>query len=189
MSTKYPHMITCDPWWWLAKTYRVFNKYESILLQCILFIFILDLLYTVSRDSSGGIATHYGLDDPGIESRWEARFSAPVHTGPGAHPASYIMRTGSLPPGVKRPERGGDFPPPSQCRGQRKSRAVILLSLWALIPCSRINFPFYYYTTYRVIMCHKVVSCLLYSTGSSFSVTIPVTGELLFTSNGDGVCQ
>jgi len=26
----------------------------------------------------------------------EARFSAPVHTGPGAHPASYTMGTGSL---------------------------------------------------------------------------------------------
>jgi hypothetical protein len=29
----------------------------------------------------------------------EARFSAPVQTGPGAHPASYTMDTGSLPGG------------------------------------------------------------------------------------------
>jgi len=29
-----------------------------------------------------------------------ARFSAPVQTGPGAHPASYTMGTGSF-PGVK----------------------------------------------------------------------------------------
>jgi len=28
-----------------------------------------------------------------------ARFSAPVQTGPGAHPASYTMGTGSLPRG------------------------------------------------------------------------------------------
>jgi len=35
-----------------------------------------------------GIATGYGLDGPGIEFRWGARFSAPVQTGPGAHPAS-----------------------------------------------------------------------------------------------------
>jgi len=30
--------------------------------------------------------------------------SAPVQTGPGAHPASYTMGTGSF-PGVKRPRR------------------------------------------------------------------------------------
>ena len=43
----------------------------------------------------------------------EERFSAPVQTGPGAHPASYTMGTGSFPE-VKRPERGVDHPyPPS----------------------------------------------------------------------------
>ena len=46
--------------------------------------------------SSVGIATDYGMDGPWIESRWGARFSAPVHTGPGAHPASCTMGTGSL---------------------------------------------------------------------------------------------
>ena len=50
--------------------------------------------------SSAGIATGYGLDGPGIESRWGARFSASVQTGPGAHPASCTMGTGSF-PGVK----------------------------------------------------------------------------------------
>ena len=39
----------------------------------------------------------YGLDGPGIESRWGARFSAPVQTGPEAHPASCTMVTGSFP--------------------------------------------------------------------------------------------
>jgi hypothetical protein len=47
--------------------------------------------------SSVGIAIGYGLDGPGIESRFGARFSAPVQTGPGAHPASCTMSTGSLP--------------------------------------------------------------------------------------------
>ena len=51
-----------------------------------------------------------GLDGPGIESRWGARFSASVQTGPGAHPTSYTMGTGSF-PGVKRPESGVDHPP------------------------------------------------------------------------------
>ena len=49
------------------------------------------------RDSSGGIATRYGLDGLGIESRWGgARFPAPVQTNPGAHPPSYTMGIGCL---------------------------------------------------------------------------------------------
>jgi hypothetical protein len=39
-----------------------------------------------------------------------ASFSAQVQTGPGAHPASYTMGTGSF-LGVKRPGRGVDHPP------------------------------------------------------------------------------
>jgi hypothetical protein len=46
--------------------------------------------------SSVSIVTGYGLDVPGIESWWGARFSAPVQTGPGSHPASCTMGTGSF---------------------------------------------------------------------------------------------
>jgi hypothetical protein len=56
------------------------------------------------------------------DSLWAARsgnqipvgekFSAPVQNGPGAHPDSYTMGTGSF-PGVKRPEHGIYHPPPS----------------------------------------------------------------------------
>jgi len=49
--------------------------------------------------SSVGIATGYGLNGPGIEFRWRRDF-LPVQTGPGTHPASCIMGTGSF-PGVK----------------------------------------------------------------------------------------
>jgi hypothetical protein len=66
----------------------------------------------MSRASSVGIATDYGLDGQGIESRWGARFSSPVLAGSEAHPASYTMGTGSF-PGVMRPGRGVDHPPPS----------------------------------------------------------------------------
>jgi len=44
--------------------------------------------------------TAYGLDGPGIESRWGARFSAPFQTGPQTHPASCKMGTESF-PGVR----------------------------------------------------------------------------------------
>ena len=64
-------------------------------------------------DSSVSIATRYGQDGTGIESRWGARFSARVQTGPGAHSASYTR--GTVPfPGVKPPGHGVDNPlPPS----------------------------------------------------------------------------
>jgi len=52
---------------------------------------------SVGRDSSVGIAIRYGLDGPGIECRWGARFSAPVQTGPAAHPTSCTIGTGSFP--------------------------------------------------------------------------------------------
>ena len=55
--------------------------------------------------------TRYGLDGPEIEYRWGARLSTPVHNASGAHTASYTMGTGSF-PGVKRPGRVVDNPPP-----------------------------------------------------------------------------
>jgi hypothetical protein len=39
------------------------------------------------------------------------RFFVHVQTGPGAQPASCTMSAGSF-PGVKRPGRGADHPPP-----------------------------------------------------------------------------
>ena len=65
----------------------------------------------VGRNSSVGIAIRCGLDGPGIESRWRARFSAPVLTGPGAHPAPNTMGTESF-LAVKLPVRGVDHPTP-----------------------------------------------------------------------------
>jgi len=47
----------------------------------------------VGRDSLVGIATCYVLNGPG-SIPVEARFSAPVRTGPGAYPSSYIRGTG-----------------------------------------------------------------------------------------------
>ena len=58
-----------------------------------------------------GTATRYGLDGPGIESRWGQDFRIRP-TNPGAHPASYIVGTRPF-PGVKRPRRGVDHRPQS----------------------------------------------------------------------------
>ena len=67
-------------------------------------------------------------------------FSAPVQTGPGAHPASYTMGTGFF-SGVKRPGLALDHPPHLAPR-LKKSRAIALLHLWAFVACSRMNFTF-----------------------------------------------
>jgi hypothetical protein len=56
-------------------------------------IYIYIYIY-MGRDSAVSIATRYGLDGPGVESRWERDFP---QTCPGAHPASYTMGTGSFP--------------------------------------------------------------------------------------------
>ena len=92
-----------------------------------------------------GIATGYGLDGPGIESRWRARFSAPVQTGPGAHPASCTMGIGSF-PGIKSGRGVLLTTHPLLVPWSRKRRAIPLLPLWAVQPvqslsaCTRVHF-------------------------------------------------
>ena len=44
---------------------------------------------TTGRDSSVGIATRYGLDGPGIELHWGARFSGPA-LGPTQPPVQWV---------------------------------------------------------------------------------------------------
>jgi hypothetical protein len=51
------------------------------------------------------------LGGAGIESRWEARFSALVQTGSDAHQAFYTMGAGSF-PGLRRPGLGLDHKHP-----------------------------------------------------------------------------
>ena len=91
----------------------------------------------VVRDSSVGIATRYGWTVRGSNPCGGARFSAPVQTDPGAHPAFYTTRTGSFPV-VKRPARGVDYPPPSSAE-VKESRTIPLLLLWAFVVCSGMN--------------------------------------------------
>jgi hypothetical protein len=76
-----------------------------------------------------------------------ARFSTPVQTGPGAHPASCTMGTGSF-PGVKSSRGETLTPHPLLVLWSRKGRAIPLLPLWAVRPvqslsaCTRVHFTF-----------------------------------------------
>ena len=100
------------------------------------------ILYLTLRHSgpgsSVGIATELRAGRSGIESRWGRDFP-PVQTGPGAHPASCTMGTGSF-PGVKS-GRGVTLTlyPHLECRGPRKSRAIRLLTLRVFVACKRVK--------------------------------------------------
>jgi hypothetical protein len=91
------------------------------------------------------VMTGYGLDGPGIETRWGARFSTPVQICPGAHPASCTMDTGSF-PGVKSDQDVSLTPHSLLVPWSWMSRAILLLPLWAVRPvqnlsaCTRVYF-------------------------------------------------
>jgi len=76
-----------------------------------------------------------------------AKFSAPVQTGPGAHPASCTMGTGSF-PRVKSGRSVKLTPHLLLVPWSRKGRAITLISLWAIRPvqslsaCTRVKFIF-----------------------------------------------
>ena len=76
------------------------QRLEAATEPCHGHFFVNTVMHLRGPGSVVGMATGYGLDGPGIESRWGARFSAPVQTGPGAHPASCTMGNGFF-PGVK----------------------------------------------------------------------------------------
>ena len=71
-----------------------------------------DYMLCVGRDSSVGIATSYGPDGPGIESRWGQDFR--LQSDLPWDPPSLLYNGYRVSfPGLKRPGRGVDHPPPS----------------------------------------------------------------------------
>jgi len=64
-------------------------------------------------DSSVGIATGYGLDGPGIESRWETRFFHTCLDRPWGPPILLYNGYRVFPGSKERPGRDADPSPPS----------------------------------------------------------------------------
>jgi hypothetical protein len=92
-------------------------------LFALLLIYPLTIYWTCN---SIDIATGYGLDGPGIESQWGAKFFAPVPTCPGAHPAYCTMGTRSF-TGVKSGRGLTLTPHPLLVHWSWKSGAIPLL--------------------------------------------------------------
>ena len=69
--------------------------------------------FLVGQDGVVGIATSYGLDGPGIESRWGGEIFRTRPDRPWGLPS--LLHNGYRVsfPGLKRPGRGFNHPPPS----------------------------------------------------------------------------
>ena len=92
----------------------------------------------VGRASSVDIGTRYGLEGPGIESRWKRDLR---HLSrPALRPTQCSVQwIPDLFRGGKAAERGGNHPPHLAPR-LKKSRPWLLLPLWAFMACPRVNF-------------------------------------------------
>jgi hypothetical protein len=121
-------------WWWLKGVetcspevtfYILYNK-----LLCFDRYFILCMYQISGPGSSVGIATELRAGRSGDRIPVGARFSAPIQTGPGAHPASCTMGTGFF-PGVKYGRGVTLTIHPLVVPTSWKSRAIPLPTLWA----------------------------------------------------------
>ena len=96
----------------------------------------------LGRDSSVGIATRYGLDGPGIESRLGGRdFPHPSRPalGPTQPPVQWIPNGYRVFLGCKAAGAWCWPPTPVYVPRSWKSRAIPLLTLWASVACYRVN--------------------------------------------------
>jgi hypothetical protein len=81
-------------------------------------------------------AKFYGLSGMVIQSRLGARFSVPVQTGSGPHPAFCTVGTWSL-PGVKPPRHGVDHSFPSSTEVKERVEACLCFPFWPSRPLIR----------------------------------------------------
>ena len=84
------------------------ERFDAVAVATVKLIFA----YLSGPGSVVGIATGYGLDGPGIESRW-ARFSASFQTGPGAPPSLLYNGYRLFPGGKEWLGRDAGLSPPS----------------------------------------------------------------------------
>jgi hypothetical protein len=92
----------------------LYDKIIDQLYNCTFHVKIIELntiLLLRGRNSAVGVVNGYGLGGPGIESLWEARFSALVQTCPGDHPSLLYNWYRVSFPGVDWVKGGVGHPP------------------------------------------------------------------------------
>jgi hypothetical protein len=109
----------------------VSRKYPMTL--CQLPLFLQANLKSRGPGSSVGIPTELRAGRSGDRILVWARFSAPVHTAPGAQPASRTMGTGSF-QGVNSGRGVTPTPHPLLVPWSQKGKAIPSLTLWAVRP-------------------------------------------------------
>jgi hypothetical protein len=107
----YEHCLSCLRW----KSHHI-SAVADPMYRRLTLLFRLQILKVNLWEGGLGSSVGYGLDGPGIESWWGRDFS---HT-------SCTMGNGSF-PGVKRPGRGADHPPPpsAEVKVYSRSRSVL----------------------------------------------------------------
>jgi len=99
----------------------------------------------------------------------EARFSAPVQTGPGTHKASCTKGTGSFPE-LKSGRVVTLISHPLLVPRSRKSRAISLLPLWAVRPVQSLSactVQLYLYSPYGQYILYRALVPVQYSYNST----------------------
>ena len=127
-------------------------KFHWNLIIIIIIIIIIRYLHECGPGSPVGIAIELRAGRSEIESRWGRDFR-PVQTGPGAHPASCNMGTGSI-PGEKCGRGVLLTTHPILVPRSWKSRAIPLPTLWATPGLQRVHFTFHlheYPCTFTII--------------------------------------
>ena len=120
-------------WWW---SFQAETRSHSWIEKVAVFDGTITIYFTVylrmtleymqagRSQSVQRLATAWTVQGSNPEGGGAARFSAPVQTDPGAHPASYTMGTGSF-PGVKRPGRGVEHPLPYSAEAEEREELHI----------------------------------------------------------------
>ena len=93
----------------------------------------------IGRGSSVGIATRYGLGGPGIEFRRGEIFRTRPDRSFGPSSLHYSGYRVSF-PGVKRPGRGVDHPPPLNAGVKERVEIYLCFPLWDFVACCGVKY-------------------------------------------------